>query len=107
MSTRCDGCNGKGSWFSPMRGDVECDWCKGEGKLCDCPMTTNNGTKCWRCGFCRPKNEESDELAWMDGDDGWRIADTDPNFHLKSHSDWKARMRFLEKYSSYCMTPGS
>lgn len=75
MSTKCDGCAGKGTWFSPMRGDVECDWCHGEGKLCSCLSMTQNGTECWQCGLWRAPNFEAEDTdpTWMDGDDGFKI----------------------------------
>lgn len=69
--SECKGCNGKGTWFSPMRGDIECDWCHGDGKLCSC-LGGRAGQKCWACGLYRPPDFEGG-------------GDTDPAFSV----DWK------------------
>lgn len=52
----CNGCDGKGTWFSPIRGDIECDRCGGSGELAGVKPDKNGDVvpqHVWKSAFDR------------------------------------------------------
>lgn len=57
----CNGCDGKGTWFSPIRGDIECDRCGGSGELAGVKPDKNGDVvpqHVWKSAFDRYRNAE-------------------------------------------------